>query len=152
MNVAQAQLTPDEVVARGKALYEQTIRAEVEEGNVGRLLLVDVTTGNWVMGEDRIEMARRLRARNPQAQNYGMRVGYPATTAIGTSLRPLNEANPPHWRVREKLDDLWRVPAFRPPAGAVFRCLFPCDIFGIMRWSKNHAHQGGKQNDKRYTA
>ncbi len=144
--------SPDEVVARGKALYEKDIRAQVETGNVGRLLLVDLTTGNWVMGEDRIEMARQLRARNPQAQNYGMRVGYPTTTAIGTSLRPLNEANPPHWRVREKLDDLWRVPAFRPPAGAVFRCLFPCDIFGIMRWSKNHAHQGGKQNDKRYTA
>lgn len=100
MNALQAQLTPDEVVACGKALYEQSIRAEVEEGNIGRLLLVDVTTGNWVMGEDRIEMARRLRARNPQAQNYGMRVGYPATTAIGTSLRPLNEANQPQWRVR----------------------------------------------------
>jgi len=107
MNVAQAQMTPDEVVERGKALYEQSIRAGVEEGNIGRLLLVDVTTGNWVMGEDRIEMARRLRARNPQAQNYGMRIGYPAPTAIGTSLRPLNlrplnEANQPQWRVKEK--------------------------------------------------
>ncbi len=102
MVTAQAGLTPDEVVARGKALYEQGIRAQVEEGNVGRLLLVDVTTGNWVMGEDRIEMARRLRARNPQAQNYGMRVGYPATTAIGTSLRPSDEPSRPQWRVKEK--------------------------------------------------
>ncbi len=102
MTVIQGEMTPDEVVTRGKALYEKDIRAQVEEGNVGRLLLVDVTTGNWVIGEDRIEMARRLRARNPEAQNYGMRVGYPATTAIGSSLRPSNEANQPHWHVREK--------------------------------------------------
>lgn len=96
MTATQAQLTPDEVVARGKALYEQNIRAQVEEGNVGRLLMVDVTTGNWVLGEDRIEMARRLRARNPQAQNYGMRVGYPTAEKIGAwpLLRSQREGQP----------------------------------------------------------
>ena len=83
MTVTETQLTPDEVVSRGKALYESDIRAQVEEGNIGRLLMVDVTTGNWVMGEDRIEMARRLRARNPQAQNFGMRIGYAAAEKIG---------------------------------------------------------------------
>lgn len=84
-------LSADEVVERGKALYEQGIRTQVEEGNVGRLLLVDVTTGNWVLGEDRIEMARRLRAQNPEAQNYGMRVGYATAGAIGATLRPLRK-------------------------------------------------------------
>jgi len=87
MTVTEAQLKPDEVVSRGKALYENNIRAQVEEGNIGRLLMVDVTTGNWVMGEDRIEMARRLRARNPQAQNFGMRIGYAAAEEIGARLR-----------------------------------------------------------------
>ena len=102
MTTTQGQMTPDEVVARGKALYEQDIRTQVEEGNFGRLLLVDVTTGNWVMEEDRIEMARRLRARNPQAQNYGMRVGYAAAAAIGASLRPMSEAGQPQWRIKER--------------------------------------------------
>lgn len=94
--------SPDEVVTRGKALYESDIRAQVEEGNIGRLLMVDVTTGNWVMGEDRIEMAHRLRAQNPQAQNFGMRIGYAAAAAIGTTLRPLSEAGQPQWRVKEQ--------------------------------------------------
>ena len=93
MTVTETQPAPDEVVSRGKALYENDIRAQVEEGNIGRLLIVDVTTGNWVMGEDRIEMARRLRARNPQAQNFGMRIGYAATEKIGISPRPVNRAN-----------------------------------------------------------
>ncbi|MDQ2798638.1 MAG: hypothetical protein M3Y13_03225 [Armatimonadota bacterium] len=92
MAIAEAQYSPDEVVERGKALYEQNIRAQVEQENFGKLLMIDVTTGNWVIGEDRIEMARRLRARNPAALNFGMRVGYPAAAAIGTTLRPLNKA------------------------------------------------------------
>lgn len=78
------QYTPDEVVERGKAIYEKSIRAEVEADNLGRLLMIDVKTGNWVLGEDRIEMARRLRERNPDAANFGMRVGYPTAEKIGS--------------------------------------------------------------------
>jgi len=88
MTVTETQLSPDDVVSRGKALYENDIQAQVEEGNIGRLLMVDVTTGNWVMGENRIEMTRRLRARNPQAQDYGMRIGYAAAIVIGASMQP----------------------------------------------------------------
>ena len=86
MATASVQYTPDEVVERGKAIYEQSIRAEVESGNIGRLLMIDVMTGNWVLGEDRIEMARRLRERNPDAANFGMRVGYPTAEKIGSWL------------------------------------------------------------------
>jgi len=53
MTVTETQLTPDDVVSRGKVLYENDLRVQVEEGDIGRLLMVDVTTGNWVMREDR---------------------------------------------------------------------------------------------------
>ena len=79
-----AHYTLDEVVERGKAIYEQSIRTQVETDNFGSLLMIDVTTGNWVLGEDRIEMARRLRERNPDAANFGMRVGYPTAEKIGS--------------------------------------------------------------------
>jgi len=78
------ELTPDEVVERGKAIYEQSIRAQVEAGNIGRLLMIDVLTGNWVLGEDRIKMARHLREQNPEAANYALRVGYPTAEKIGS--------------------------------------------------------------------
>lgn len=80
------ELTPDEVVERGKAIYEQSIRAQVEAGNIGRLLMIDVLTGNWVLGEDRIKMARHLREQNPDAANYALRVGYPTAERIGSWL------------------------------------------------------------------
>ncbi len=78
------ELTPDEVVERGKAIYEQSIRAQVEAGNIGKLLMIDVLTGNWVLGDDRIKMARHLRQQNPDAANYALRVGYPTAEKIGS--------------------------------------------------------------------
>ena len=93
MTVETRVLTPDEVVERGKALYAQGIRAQVETENIGKLLMIDVLTGHWVIGEDRIEMARRLREQNPEAQNYALRIGYPATLGIGATVRPLSEMN-----------------------------------------------------------
>lgn len=90
---AAAALTPDDVVERGKAIYEQSIRAEVEADNIGKLLMIDVLTGNWVLGEDRIKMARHLRGQNPDAANYALRVGYPATLGIGVTVRPFSKTN-----------------------------------------------------------
>ena len=92
MTATQAQLTPDEIVERGKALYEKSIHTLVEESNFGKLLMIDVTTGNWVVGEDRIEMGRRLRARNPETLNFGMRLGYPTAEKIGAW--PLSRTTP----------------------------------------------------------
>ncbi len=78
------ELTPDEVVERGKAIYEQSIRVQVEAENIGKLLMIDVLSGNWVLGDDRIKMARHLRQQNPDAANYALRVGYPTAEKIGS--------------------------------------------------------------------
>ena len=75
--------THDEIAARGKALYEQTIRAQVEPAHVGSLLLVDIETGAWQVGDDRIPLSRALRALNPNAVLFGLRVGYPSAEKIG---------------------------------------------------------------------
>lgn len=87
------EMTPDEVAERGRSIYEQQIRSQVEADNLGRLLLVDVTTGHWEMGEDRIATARKLRAQNPDAILYGLRIGYPAAEKIGAWPRSLQERN-----------------------------------------------------------
>jgi hypothetical protein len=84
MAMGTRELTPDEVVERGKAIYEQSIRTQVEADNIGSLLMIDVVTGNWVLGDDRIKMARHLRQQNPDADNYALRVGYPTAEKIGS--------------------------------------------------------------------
>lgn len=43
------------------------------------------------MGTHRIEMAQRVRAKNPDAILFCLRIGYPATVAIGGRLRSFAE-------------------------------------------------------------
>lgn len=69
--MSTTEYTLDEVAERGRAIYEQQIRSQVEADNRGRLLLVDVTTGRWEMGEDRMATARRLRVAFPAAEKIG---------------------------------------------------------------------------------
>ena len=80
----EAEYSLDEIVERGQAIYDQSIRGQVETPeNIGKLLMVDILTGGWVMGTDRIEMARRARAKNPHPVLYGVRIGYLVTEKIG---------------------------------------------------------------------
>jgi hypothetical protein len=39
--------TGEEIVARGKTLYEQQIRPRVEEGNEGKYLVIDTVSGGY---------------------------------------------------------------------------------------------------------
>ena len=86
-----AQLTPDEVVERGKRIYQDRLRPQVSEGNLGKYLVIDVLSGEYEMGETHLDTAKRARAKHPDAPLYGMRIGYPATDAIGATLRPTQE-------------------------------------------------------------
>ncbi len=70
-------LNREEVAARAQALYERSIRREVEtEENVGRMVIIDVETGDYELDGMGIEATRRLRVRHPDAQLYGIMVGY----------------------------------------------------------------------------
>ena len=92
MAIAEAQYTPDEVVERGKALYEQNIRAQMQEGNRGKYLVIDVLTGEYEIGENHLDTAKRARAKHPDAPLYGMRIGYKAVASFGASLHPDEES------------------------------------------------------------
>ena len=77
----------DEITRRGKELYEQRIRGLVEtEENIGRIISIDIESGDYEIGEDLISTGDRLFARHPGAALYGARIGYDAVYAVGGSL------------------------------------------------------------------
>lgn len=78
----------DEVVKRGKALYDAGIRARVEtEENLGKLITIDIETGDYEIGDDRsLEAPRRLHARHPGAALCTLRIGYKAVDVLGGVL------------------------------------------------------------------
>ena len=77
----------DGVVQRGKEIYERCIRAKVEtEENIGKIVSIDVESGDYEVGDDLISTGDRLLARHPNAVLYGARIGYDAVYALGGTL------------------------------------------------------------------
>ncbi len=85
--MAQIQMSRDEIARRGKALYNDRIRAEVEtEENIGKMVIIDVETGDYEVDSSGLESARRLHTKRPNAELYGIRIGYRAADAIGGAM------------------------------------------------------------------
>lgn len=80
-----------EITRRGKRLYDQHIRTLVEtQENVGKIVSIDIETGDYEVGDDLISTGDRLFARHPGAALYGARIGYNAVFAVGGSLARTN--------------------------------------------------------------
>jgi hypothetical protein len=74
-----------EITRRGQELYEQRIRPLVEtDANIGKLISIDIETGDYEIADDLITTGDRLRVRHPGAALYGARIGYDAVYAIGS--------------------------------------------------------------------
>jgi len=74
----------EEVGRVGKELYEKSIRARVEtEENIGKIISIDIETGDYEIGDDLVQTARRLLAKNPNAAIWHERIGYDVVYAVG---------------------------------------------------------------------
>lgn len=77
-------LTKEEIVRRGRDIYERDIRAKLEPEHDGEFLVVDVTTGSYEVGESDVAVSDlALLQKNPDAVLYLMRVGRRAAYRIG---------------------------------------------------------------------
>ncbi|GAA6618546.1 hypothetical protein [Scytonema sp. NUACC26] len=80
-------LSRQEIVRRGKELYERSIRAKVEtEENIGKIISINVETGDYEIGDDLVETSLRLRAKQADAALWGERIGFDAVYAVGGTL------------------------------------------------------------------
>jgi len=85
--MAQVQMSREEVARRGKKLYSDHIRAQVEsEENIGKMVIIDVETGDFEVDPSGLVSANKLRAKHPDAELYGIRIGYRTADAIGGAM------------------------------------------------------------------
>ena len=66
-----------DIAAVGRAMYEE-LRPELEASHWGRMVVIDVDTGDYEVGDDDVITTLRLLEQNPEAVTRGERVGYPA--------------------------------------------------------------------------
>ena len=78
------KLSPNNIGTDGRAIYEKSIRKQVEtEDNLGRLVSIDINTGNFAVGGDSdFEAYRTLIAKTPDATIYTIRIGYNAVYSL----------------------------------------------------------------------
>ena len=63
------------VSAKGSALYE-AIRAEMEARHYGQFVYIDLTSGAHQVATDPVTARRKLTARFPDAELWGVRIGH----------------------------------------------------------------------------
>ena len=72
-----------EISRRGKEIYEREIRASVEEEHKGKVLVVDIESGEYEIDADHLSASHRAHAKHPDGVFYAMRIGYPALSKVG---------------------------------------------------------------------
>lgn len=79
--------TSEEIASRGEAIYEEQLRAQVEPGNHGKFLVIDIETGEYELDESDLAATERALAKRADPILYGLRIGYPTAYRIGGLIR-----------------------------------------------------------------
>jgi hypothetical protein len=83
MNPRHPRYSKEEFERRGTELYERKIRSLLEQGNRGKVVAIDIETGDYEPGEDSLDASEAIIARSPDAQIWCVRIGYPAVDRYG---------------------------------------------------------------------
>ena len=74
----------DETARLGNEIYERDIRRQVEADHHGKIVSIDVGSGNWAIGDNILQAVDRLRAQCPDAIDvWSLRVGYRGVHKFG---------------------------------------------------------------------
>jgi hypothetical protein len=82
--------TMEEVATRANQFYEHGIRQEVEcEENIGQMIVIDSETGEYGIDPSGVESALKLKAKNPLARLFTIRIGYDVAVVFGGEMERL---------------------------------------------------------------
>jgi hypothetical protein len=79
-------LSRDEIAKLGQELYER-IRAQVEVAeNIGKIVSIDIETGEYEVGDELVETSLRSQSKHPRAPLWAERIGFDAVYAVGGTI------------------------------------------------------------------
>jgi hypothetical protein len=83
MAIPQLRYSKEEFARRGHEIYEFQVRSQVEEDNHGKIVAIDIETGNFEVAKDSLTASDRLLGKYPNAQIWFVRIGHRAVDRIG---------------------------------------------------------------------
>ena len=75
MTTKQPRYSKEEFAHLGDTIYESQIRPQVEAGNYGKIVAIDLETGDFEIDQSEIAACDRLEATHPDAQIWIVRIG-----------------------------------------------------------------------------
>ncbi|NET36302.1 MAG: hypothetical protein F6K19_30465 [Cyanothece sp. SIO1E1] len=83
MAVRQRRYSKEDLARRGQELYESQVRQQVEPGNKGKIVAIDIETGAFEVANNVLPATKRLFERYPDAQPWVIRIGHRAVYHFG---------------------------------------------------------------------
>ena len=83
------QFSREEIARRGQEVYDREIRAEVEGRFDGKIVVIDIETGDYELDTSGLAASDRILSRHPGAALFGLRVGFPVVESFGGGLQPV---------------------------------------------------------------
>lgn len=87
MTARQPRYSKEEFARVGDEIYESQVRPQVEEGNHGKIVAINIETGDFEVDASEIAACDRLEARHPDAQIWIVRVGSRQVRRFGGRTR-----------------------------------------------------------------
>jgi len=91
MAVRQPRYSKEEFATRGHKIYDSQVRSQVEADNEGKIVAIDIESGAFEVAEDSLGAAKKLLARCPDAQIFGIRIGHRGVHRFGFHASGLAE-------------------------------------------------------------
>jgi hypothetical protein len=88
MIVRQPRYSKEEFARLGDEIYDSQVRPQVEAGNHGKIVAINIETGAFEVADTPMTAVDRLYEREPDAQPWVIRIGHRAVFRFGSrSLR-----------------------------------------------------------------
>ena len=75
--------SPEELARLGSGIFDQRVRPTLAARDDGRFVAIDVQSGDFVIDDDDYAAVTQLRSRNPAADIWLTRAGFPAAYRMG---------------------------------------------------------------------
>lgn len=84
MQIRQPRYSKEEFAQRGDLIYQTQIRSQVEAGNQGKIVAIDIETGDFEIANSPMIAVDKLYERKPDAQPWVIRIGHRAVFRFGS--------------------------------------------------------------------
>ena len=84
MTIRHPRYTKEEFARRGNEIYESQVRSQVEQGNHGKIVAINIETGAFEVADTPMVAVDRLYEREPDAQPWVIRIGHRAVFRFGS--------------------------------------------------------------------